>query len=131
MATICLDTDIIVDLLRGKESLSDFLSLVPLGINTTIITLMELYYGSFKSNRPADIHLIDSLNNDLNIVKLKENDARLAGKIMAALEKKGKKLDFRDVTIAAICIDNEMSLVTRNRKHFRLMEEFGLKLLDW
>ena len=130
MATICLDTNIIIDLLNGKDSLSRFDSVSQIGINTTIISLMELYYGSFKSNRMEDTALVDSLSDDMNIVGLTEQDAKLAGMIMAALDKKGRKLDFRDVVIASICINN-MQLATKNIKHFKPMKEFGLKIMVW
>lgn len=131
MATICLDTNIIIDLLNGKESLSHFNSVSQIGVNTTIISLMELYYGSFKSNRMEDTALVDSLSDDMSIIRLAEQDAKLAGMIMATLDKKGKKLDFRDVVIASICINNDMQLATKNIKHFKPLEEFGLKIMDW
>jgi predicted nucleic acid-binding protein len=102
MATICLDTNIIIDLLNGKESLSHFNSATQIGLNTTIISLMELYYGSFKSNRIEDTALVESLSDDMNIIRLAEQDAKLAGMIMATLDKKGKKIDFRDVVISNI-----------------------------
>jgi tRNA(fMet)-specific endonuclease VapC len=128
MATICLDTNIIIDLLNGKESLSHFNSATQIGLNTTIISLMELYYGSFKSNRIEDTALVESLSDDMNIIRLAEQDAKLAGMIMATLDKKGKKLDFRDVVIAAICINNDMQLLLKISNISSLWRNLVLRL---
>ncbi len=126
MAAVCLDTDIVVDMIRGKRPLSDFLSVTSQGTCTTSITMLELYYGAYKSNRKGDITLIDALNVDMAIIDIDYHDMKLAGRIMAELEKRGKKLEFRDVLIGTICINRGFSILTRNKKHFERLREYGL-----
>lgn len=126
MAIVCLDTDIVVDMLRGKGPLSDFLSVASQGTCTTSITMLELYYGAYKSESKSDIALVDALNIDLAIVDIEHHDMKLAGRIMAELEKRGKKLEFRDVLIGTICINRGFSILTRNKKHFERLREYGL-----
>ncbi|MBO4475691.1 MAG: type II toxin-antitoxin system VapC family toxin [Bacteroidales bacterium] len=41
----------------------------------------------------------------------------------------GKKLDNMDLLIASIAIDNKLTLVTGNRRHYERIP--GLKLLVW
>ena len=126
MAAVCLDTDIVVDIIHGKGPLSDFLSVTSKGACTTSITMLELYYGAYKSDRKSDIAMVDALNMDLAIVDIEHHDMKLAGRIMAELEKRGKKLEFRDVLIGTICINRGFSILTRNKKHFERLREYGL-----
>ncbi len=126
MAAICLDTDIVVDIIRGKGILSDYISATSGGTCTTSITMLELYYGAYKSSRQGDVALVDALSADLAIIDIGYQDMKLAGRIMAELEKQGKKLEFRDVLIGTICINRRISILTRNRKHFRRLKEYGL-----
>ena len=126
MAIVCLDTDIVVDMIHGKEPLSDFLSVASQGTCATSITMLELYYGAYKSDRKSDITLVDALSVDIAIVDIEHHDMKLAGRIMAELEKRGKKLEFRDVLIGTICINRGFSILTRNKRHFERLREYGL-----
>ena len=128
MALVCLDTDILIDIIRADEPLYKLRSIEYLGSCTTIITLLELYYGAFKSGKAADLTLVGLLKNDIAILELSEDDVRLAGKIMANLDIKGQKTDFRDVVIGSMCINRKMRLMTRNLKHFKRMVPYGLSL---
>jgi tRNA(fMet)-specific endonuclease VapC len=130
MEAVCLDTDVIVDLIRGSIPLVELLTELEAGACTTSITIAELYYGLFKSGTPRDLEIVDKLSKDLLIIDFSVSDAKLAGNIMAGMEKKGKKLDFRDVAIGAICINRKLRLSTRNKKHFTRLVEFGLELYD-
>jgi tRNA(fMet)-specific endonuclease VapC len=126
MAIICLDTDIIVDIIRADKPISKLVGIQYIGSCTTMITLLELYYGAFKSGKSSDIALVESLKSDVAILELSKEDAKLAGRIMADLDKKGLKTDFRDVVIGAMCINRKMAVMTRNLKHFKRMEDYGL-----
>lgn len=43
------------------------------------------------------------------------SSAERAGSIFATLERKGAGLDFRDVMIAGIALENRLTVVTRNK----------------
>ncbi|MCL4382115.1 type II toxin-antitoxin system VapC family toxin [Candidatus Marsarchaeota archaeon] len=128
MASYCLDTDVIVNIIRGRQPLDFIVSVSALGVSTTIINLMELYYGAYKSGKTSDLALVDSLSKNLVIVQISDGDVRLAGKIMAELDNKGLRTDFRDVMVGAICINRDLILITRNMKHFNRMKIFGLSV---
>ena len=128
MASYCLDTDVIVNIIRGRQPLDFIVSVSALGVSTTIINLMELYYGAYKSGKTSDLALVDSLSKNLVIVQISDGDVRLAGKIMAELDNKGLRTDFRDVMVGAICINRDLILITRNMKNFNRMKIFGLSV---
>ena len=54
---------------------------------------------------------------------------KISGEILSKLEKKREVIDFRDVMIASIVIENDVALYTRNVKHFKRVE--GLKLYEF
>lgn len=127
MAIVCLDTDIIVGILRGRRTVaSEYLSYDNFGAVTTIVTLMELYYGAFKSDKASDVGLVDSLSKDLPIINMSEDDAKLTAEMMADLDSTGVHVEVNDILIAAICINRGMHLMTDNIRHFSRMEKFGL-----
>ncbi|MGD0510403.1 MAG: type II toxin-antitoxin system VapC family toxin [Candidatus Micrarchaeaceae archaeon] len=128
MEAACLDSDVIIDMIRGSKPLSLFLDITHAGVCTTSVTVAELYYGVFKSGTLKDFEVIDKLVEDIVIIEFAADDAKLAGKMMAAIDKKGRKLDFRDIAIAAICINRRLRLLTRNIRHFARLKEFGLEL---
>ncbi len=131
MERVCLDTDVLIELLRGKESavrrikeLEKECELV-----TTSVNVFELYYGAFKVGREKNILAVKELSRRLEVLDFTSRVAEIAGKISAELEKKGEGVDFRDVFIASAAIANDVPLLTSNVKHFKRFERFGLKLL--
>ena len=65
-----------------------------------------------------------------NILSLNKKESILAADIFKKLNKKALGLDFRDIMIASICISNNVSLLTKNFKHFERLKEYGLKLFE-
>lgn len=126
-----LDTDVVVNHLRGKESLTEaMLNDEPA---MSIITLGELLYGVYKSDNPHKS--LAKLEEDLNLLNLKVenlNEATVSefAKIKAHLEILGEKLDDFDLLIGAVAIVNNLILVTRNLRHFKRIK--GLKIYkEW
>jgi len=126
-----LDTDIIIYSLKGNENVMSNLELhmeAQLGI--TIITLMELYYGAYKSQKPAaNIAKIKTLENSLSIISISRESGEIFGMLKADLENNGTPLDDFDIIIAACALTNNMTLVTNNLRHFKRIE--GIKLENW
>ena len=128
MEVLCLDTDILIDLLRGEsktveeiKQLEDKFELV-----TTAINLFELYYGAYKTGRERNIEAVKEVARRVEVLNLTEKSAEISGKILAELEKRGEAIDFRDVMIAGIVIENNITLYTRNVKHFKRIERINL-----
>jgi len=128
LEVLCLDTDILIDLLRGEsktveeiKQLEDKFELV-----TTAINLFELYYGAYKTGRERNIEAVKEVARRVEVLNLTEKSAEISGKILAELEKRGEAIDFRDVMIAGIVIENNITLYTRNVKHFKRIAEINL-----
>lgn len=128
MEVLCLDTDILIDLLRGEsktveeiKQLEDKFELV-----TTAINLFELYYGAYKTGRERNIEAVKEVARRVEVLNLTEKSAEISGKILAELEKRGEAIDFRDVMIAGIVIENNITLYTRNVKHFKRIAGINL-----
>nr|WP_238526137.1 hypothetical protein [Sulfolobus islandicus] len=66
---------------------------------------------------------------NLNIVCIDNNSLKVASRIYAELRKKGEIIEDPDLLITSICIANGFSLMTHNKKHFKRLEKYGLKLI--
>lgn len=127
--SICLDTDILIDLLRNnsetiswiKENKNNF------KLVTTIISVFELFAGAYKAvNLKRKLKDIRELIEKLEILNISLEIAEEAGRQKAILEEKGINLDIRDLFIGSIALSNNFPLKTNNKKHFSRIE--GLKL---
>lgn len=131
MELICIDTDLLIDMLRGQKETVDKIKDIEgvFHLATTVINSFELYYGAFRTEkREKNVLYVDKLLERLLILKMKQESSKHAGKILADLEKKGEIIDFRDVLIASIAITTDTTLFTRNISHFERIE--GIKLYE-
>ena len=122
-----LDTNIIVEHLRGKRSIAA--SFLEKGSTISIITQAELYYGAYKSKKPKEnLVKIKQMLEDLEIeiISLDEKIINNYGKLKAELEKKGKRLDEFDLLIASTAFSLKLILATRNIKHFQRVSRLQL-----
>ncbi len=126
-----LDTDTIIYSLKGNDVVRRNLALHvedPLAISA--ITLMELYYGAYKSQRvTGNIAKIKKLEQTFDIIPVEIESVEIFGRLKAELEQTGTPLDDFDLAIAACALSYNLILVTNNLKHFRRIE--GLRLANW
>jgi tRNA(fMet)-specific endonuclease VapC len=78
-----------------------------------------------SENLKEALRLLDRLN----VIPLDSSSSKRAAEISAKLGAKGKPSDYRDVMIAAIALENDLTLVTRNTSHFSRIK--SLKLETW
>jgi tRNA(fMet)-specific endonuclease VapC len=126
MDAICIDTDIVIDYLRGKE----YRDVLPHALDkylcrVTPITAYELYYGGFYSKKLEPVEDVLAL---LDPMKWTEECSKEAARIHVDLMRAGFPLEIRDILIAGICCNEEIPLLTRNIKHFQRIEH--LQLVD-
>lgn len=119
---IVLDTNCLIELEKGNlsviESLDENSSLY-----ITSITVFEFALGDlFDEN--------ENRLEDYVVIPFHKHDGLLTAKISKELKKSGKEVEFRDVMIASICINNKLPLLTKNKKHFERFLEYGLRLVD-
>ncbi|MCW3132903.1 MAG: type II toxin-antitoxin system VapC family toxin [Methanophagales archaeon] len=131
MENLCIDTDILIDHLRGYPgTVEEMKSLEEIfHLSTTVVNSFELYYGASKTKRrKINILSVDKLLRRLLVLQMTEAASKLAGEILADLERKGEIIEFRDAFIASIAITHNTTLFTRNISHFERIE--GLKLYE-
>lgn len=124
-----LDSNILIDLARGKGAIQNCMSRVGLS-NCVIseISIAELYVGAYKSGSKKEEAVMSFLENLCSIVPITSVLKTYAG-IRAQLELEGKRLDNMNLFIGATALANDYILVTHNTKHFSRIP--GLKLEDW
>jgi|SRR3989338_9449377 len=126
----CLDTSYVVDYLRGrKEAKEIYVKYSSQGEILSIPSpvIMELAHGAYQSNKKEEeIKKIKDFIISLNIYDFDEDVAWKAGEVEALLRKRGDIIEPEDIMIASICIVNNETLITRNKKHFEKIQ--GLKI---
>jgi predicted nucleic acid-binding protein len=126
-----LDTDTIIFSLKGHPSVQEHLRRHfhdPMAIS--VITLMELYYGAYKSEKvTSNLAKIRTLENSLEVLSLGKESVEVFGIYKSKMEKAGTPLDDFDLVLASCALAHNLVLVTNNIKHFRRTE--GLKLANW
>ena len=124
-----LDTCILIDLLKGKTELQD--RIMQIGIDNCYVSdviLAEFYVGPFKRGGKLIHRQAEWVEKEFKCVFFGRS-YKTYGRIRASLEQKGKRLDNMDLLVASMAIDNDLTLVTRNAKHFSRIP--GLKLEVW
>ena len=126
-----LDTDTIIYNMKGSEAVKKNLQHHmddPLRIS--VITLMELYYGAYKSEKwSSNLAKVRTIESTFEIIPTAKESAENFAMLKASLEKSGTRLDDFDLAIASCALAHNLTLVTNNLKHFRRIE--GLKITNW
>jgi tRNA(fMet)-specific endonuclease VapC len=128
---VCLDTDFIAELDRGKtDALAklDELELANETIYTTSINAAELFHGAYAAHdsKRAVTDIITILDK-FHILNLDYDSARMWGTLVVRL--KTNSIGELDLFIASIAISNKQKLITRNKKHFERVP--GLQVEGW
>lgn len=126
-----LDTDTVIYALKGQADVARNLALHaddPLGVS--VITLMELYYGAFRSRQVAgNLAQVRALEKAVRVWDMQADAAEVFGALKAQLESDGARLDDFDLGIAACALAHNLTLVSHNSAHFARVR--GLRLDDW
>ncbi len=114
MKKIVLDTDVLIDFLRGGKKAQEFLlsAAKESVIYCSAITVAEMHAGMRESERGKTTDLIDSLN----IVDVTREVAEKAGSYRR--DEKRQSIELDDCLIAASAFIKGASLATRNVKHY-------------
>jgi predicted nucleic acid-binding protein len=102
MGTILLDTDVLIDHIRGHHHLDMGDTAI------SVITRTELFAGSERQESA-----VEDLLEDCEEVGVDPQIARRAGQI-----KRHTGLQIADALIAATALEHKLPLMTRNRRHF-------------
>lgn len=127
-----LDTNILSYYIKGNDAISNRLKKELLKGNQLImnpITYYEINRGLLAINSQKKLQKFKDLCRVFGVLELSLDVLDIAAEKYANLRKKGKLVEDADLFIAAVCIANDLLLITNNEKHFRRIE--GLKIENW
>jgi tRNA(fMet)-specific endonuclease VapC len=126
-----LDTDTVIYILKGDPvAIENLKKYVHDHIKIATITLMELYYGAYKSQKvTSNLAKIRTLENVLEVIPAGKEIAEIFGREKVRLERDGIPLDDFDLVLGCCALAHNLTLVTNNVKHFLRIE--GLKVINW
>ncbi len=126
-----LDTDTLIYILKGNPIVERNLQThYHDPIKISVISLKELYYGAYKSQKVAsNLAKVKTLENSLEVIPLGTEIVEIFGLQKANLEKIGSRLDDFDLSLACCALAYNLILVTNNVRHFKKFD--GLKVTNW
>ena len=129
-----LDTNILSELMKKRPNppfLKRLRSQSPQSLFTSSICVFELRFGSALRDdfNTFWARITDEIISRIHVLPFGENEAHLAGDILAQLQKTGLKIGIEDVFIAATTIINKCVLVTANIRHYSRIKD--LKIENW
>ena len=134
-----LDSNVISEIIKPEPSFSVIKKLAEHSGDCAIsvTTWHELIYGieqleeSYRKTQLSNF-IQNDVKQSFKIIPYTENTAKLHAEIRAKLKKEGILLPFADSQIAAIALENRMTLATKNTKDFvQITKYFPLKLENW
>jgi predicted nucleic acid-binding protein len=117
MATLLLDTSVIIDAINEKKNRRQFLrGLVENGsiLACCPINITEIYAGM----RPKEEAQTTAFLSSLDFYPITFSVARIAGELKRDFGKKGTTLSVTDSLIAAVAIEYQLALLTDNTRDF-------------
>ncbi len=130
-----LDTNACIALINGKPASVRMRFQKALAADARVlvssVVAFELWYGVAKSARPeANTQLVETFfAGPVGLLAFEFEDAKVAGRVRAALEAAGKPVGAYDLLIAGQALRHELTLVTANVREFSRVK--GLAWEDW
>jgi tRNA(fMet)-specific endonuclease VapC len=124
---VLLDTNIVSAFQKREPAVVEHISTVNPFVSS--ISIGELFFGAIQSQRAK--HYFDQLEALLTVITVLPvtlETGRLYGVIRNRLEGKGRPIPENDIWIAAIAMQYDLILVTRDQ-HFAKID--GLKRESW
>ncbi len=127
---VLIDTDVAIELMRGNTYSLKCLEECEEGVFLSSITVAELYFGAYHSQRAEqNVQIVKRFIAEFPRLTLTDTTGQIFGEMKHDLRTKSTPVDAFDMLIAALAIENKCEIATGNIKHFSKIE--GLKLVDW
>lgn len=123
MEKIVLDTNILIEILKGNEAVTRKLESLETDFCISSITTMELYYGALNK---AELFQLKKFISLFEVIELSENISSISTELIFEYAK-SHNLAIPDSLIAATAINYNLKLYTLNLKDFRFID--GLELI--
>ena len=101
-----IDTNIFIDIFRGKSETLDYIENLNENIATTIINKYELLRGNNK---------IKNIFDSITVYNFGDNEAMEAAELYRFLKHKGILVNDLDIIIAAIAKANNQQILTKDK----------------
>jgi tRNA(fMet)-specific endonuclease VapC len=137
MGPALLDTDVVSEILRGKNAeVAKHAAQYRREhgrYTLSVVTVVEVIQGFAREQRDDRIVDFNSRIATEEILPLDRSAADVAGRIFGELDRIGQPIGRADPLIAAIALRHGLTLVTGNVKHFeRIVQlDFPLQLVTW
>jgi predicted nucleic acid-binding protein len=117
MSLMLIDTDVLIDFLRGLEQAKNFVASLPEQVFISVISIAELHVGVRNGKERA------ALTEFLDTIDAIALDAELAaeGGLLRRDYGKSHGVGLNDALIAATVLKNRLQLVTLNAKHYPMV----------
>ena len=130
---VCLDTSVLVPLLRKEEkALSSLRREADKGsrVSTTVISLCELYAGAYASRDPhEELSKVERLISRLEVLELTKEASRKYGELVNHPTIRTHPIGDFDLIIAAMALSAGEAVSTRDPDHFERVP--GLTVEQW
>ena len=128
------DTDILSQVLKRAPSPTLLIRLAAVPAEqqfTSAITVGEMVYGAYRSDRPDQFlrQLEERLWPNIRILPFNRAAAETYGRLRAQWGGAGAPLAEPDLRIAAIALTHDLTMVTGNVRHFSRVS--GLRTENW
>jgi tRNA(fMet)-specific endonuclease VapC len=128
--TRMLDTDVMIELVRGRDLDIDRRVGSSGAVCVSAVTVAELRFGARRARRPeVERAIVESTLSRVQVEDLGREAAECAGDVRAALAQAGTMIGAHDVLIAGHALALGLTLVTRNVREFERVE--GLVVERW
>jgi predicted nucleic acid-binding protein len=122
---IVLDTNILIEILKGNQDVVQKLESLDFVYCTSSISVMELYFGAFDK---VELFKLKKFITLFEVIKLDENISSISTELIFEYSK-SHHLSIPDSLIASTAISKNIRLYTLNLKDFRYID--GLTLFNY
>ncbi len=119
-----IDSDVLIDISRGKPAAREYIDALLEGWAISQVSALELIVGARDKRDLADI---DTFLSAYVIVPLRGSTGTRAYELLK-LYAKSHGLYVFDSLVAATAIEEGLTLVTKNGRHFAMIEGLSLKV---
>ena len=113
-----IDSDVLIDISRGKPEAREYVDALPERWAISQVSALELIVGARDKRDLADI---DTFLSGYEIVRLRGSTGARAYELLK-LYAKSYGLHVFDSLVVATAIEEGLTLVTKNRRHFGMIE---------
>jgi len=123
-----VDSDWVIDVIKGIPSAVEILEqLIADGVAVSIISFGELYEGAYGFADPdTEIRSIRDSLSRFAILNLTEPTMETFARLRSLLRRQGSLIPDLDLLIAATALSYDLTLLTRNRRHFQRIPDLKL-----